>query len=163
MLSGTYRHLSNALMRKVFSIFVLQICLQRARKSKSESNFLASPFGSEADRLPPAGSGGGVLFIIYEFGFLRQNLYRAAQSILETGQTAVCKCCQAGGRAKSIPNIVISNTLRATRKCPLPSRLKLLGLFHLQTFTCCTAARQIHVVGVHLQVVFWTRGGSFCF
>ena len=41
LLSGTYRHLSNALTRKVFSIFVLQICLQRPRKSKSESNFLA--------------------------------------------------------------------------------------------------------------------------
>ena len=77
--------------------------IQRVINTKSESNFLAPPFGSEADRLPPAGAGGGVLFIIYEFGFLRQNLYRAAQSILETGQTAVCKCCQAGGPAKSIP------------------------------------------------------------
>ena len=115
LLSGTYwRHLSNAeenifcWTKKDYSI----LCRNLRKRSKSESNFLASPFGSE----PVAscgGGGGGVLFIIYEFGFLRQNLYRAAQSILETGQTVVCKCCQAGRPAKSIPNIVISNTLRA--------------------------------------------------
>ena len=123
MLSGTYRHLSNVRRREFLDIlhsvsmfFSLAnshlTLIQRVINTKSESNFLAPPFGSEADRLPPAGAGGGVLFIIYEFGFLRQNLYRAAQSILETGQTVVCKCCQAGRPAKSIPNIVISNTLR---------------------------------------------------
>ena len=75
-------------------------CRNLRKRSKSESNFLASPFGSE-----PVASrgGGGVLFIIYEFGFLRQNLYRAAQSILETGQTAVCKCWQAALQQKAFP------------------------------------------------------------
>ena len=114
LLSGTYwRHLSNAeenifcWTKKDYSI----LCRNLRKRSKSESNFLASPFGSEP--VASRGGGGGVLFIIYEFGFLRQNLYRAAQSILETGQTVVCKCCQAGRPAKSIPNIVISNTLRA--------------------------------------------------
>ena len=94
MLSGTYRHVSNALMRKFHFCFAYLAIWNKQENPSLKAIFLLLRL--EADRLPPA-AGGGVLFIIYEFGFLRQNLYRAAQSILETGQTAVCKCCQAGG------------------------------------------------------------------
>ena len=131
----------------IYSIF----CRNLRKRSKSESNFLASPFGSE-----PVASrgGGGVLFIIYEFGFLRQNLYRAAQSILETGQTVVCKCCQAGRPAKSIPNIVISNTLRAPQML-IASQTWLFSIYQRVDGLHQT---DIHAVVEHLQLVFWERG-----
>ena len=137
------------LAKKYYSIY----CRNLRKRSKSESNFLASPFGSEpvASR---SGGGGGVLFIIYEFGFLRQNLYRAAQSILETGQTVVCKCCQAGRPAKSIPNIVISNTLRAPQML-IASQTWLFSIYQRVDGVQQT---DIHAVVEHLQLVFWPRG-----
>ena len=133
--------------KKIIQFF----CRNLRKRSKSESNFLASPFGSE-----PVAScgGGGVLFIIYEFGFLRQNLYRAAQSILETGQTVVCKCCQAGRPAKSIPNIVISNTLRA----PQMLIASQTWLFQFTNGWDGVHQTDIHAVVEHLQLVFWPRG-----
>ena len=107
--------------------------------------------------MPPAAVG-GVLFIIYEFGFLRQNLYRAAQSILETGQTAVCKCCQAGKKHSQYCNIqYIAHPANA--HCPL----KLLGFFtyHLHAvqqqpdrYTCCCCAS---------ASCFLDAGGVFAF
>ena len=152
LLSGTYwRHLSNAeenifcWTKKDFSIFGRNL----RKRSKSESNFLASPFGSEP--VASRGGGVGVLFIIYEFGFLRQNLYRAAQSILETGQTVVCKCCQAGRPAKSIPNIVISNTFCAPQML-IASQTWLFSIYQRVHQT------DIHAVVEHLQLVFWPRG-----
>lgn len=157
LLSGTYRHLSNALTRKEFSIFVLQICLQRARKSKSEAIFLLSKWSR-----PVASSSCCWWWCAVYYLWVRLFAPKSVSSRTINFRNRPNSRMQMlpGGRAgKKHSNIVISDTTQPTNAhCP---RLKLLELFHLQTFTCCTA-RQIHAVVVHLQVVFWTRR-SFCF
>ena len=158
LLSGTYRHVSNALMRKFHFCFAY-LAIGISKKSKSESNFLASPFGSR----PVASCWWWWCAVYYLWVRLFAPKSVSSRTINFRNRPNSCMQMLPGGRqrAKSIPNIVISNTLLYNPQ--MPSALSNYLAFSLNTIYMRYAARQIYMLLLCICKLFFGGDESFCF
>ena len=116
------------------------VFIARKKIWKSESNFLASLFGSE-----PVASRWCAVYYLWVRLFAPKSVSSRTINFRNRPNSRM-QMLPGGRTGKKHSNIVISNTLRATRKCPLPSQttwgfsLTDIYMLYSQTDTCCCCA-----------------------